>query len=39
MKWVKKLFSKWSRKPVDWETLDYGKPSTAGDDFRKRNEV
>lgn len=24
---------------IAWDNLDYGKPSDAGDEFRKKNEV
>lgn len=40
MNWLKQLFSKlFSRKNSQWDALNYGKPSAAGDDFRKNNEV
>ena len=28
-----------TRKKSPWDGYDYGKPSTAGDDFRKSNDV
>lgn len=41
MSWLQNFFSKLFGKKKDntWETANYGKPSTAGDDFRKNNEV
>lgn len=40
MQWLKQLFARlFSKKSDTWDTADYGKPSTAGDDFRKQNEV
>lgn len=36
--WLERIFGR--RKPeTDWAALNYGKPSTAGDDFRKGNDV
>jgi hypothetical protein len=41
MNWLRKIFSKFfSRdKNPQWDALNYGKPSTAGDDFRKQQDV
>lgn len=40
MKWLRNFFSRlFKRKTSEWDTFNYGKPSTAGDDFRKINEV
>lgn len=40
MQWLKKIFAGiFSKKPTDWASLNYGKPSTAGDEFRKSNDV
>ena len=42
MSWFSNFFSKlFKRKKntTDWASLNFGKPSTAGDDFRKNNEV
>ena len=40
MKALFNFFSRlFSRNKTNWDELDYGKPSTAGDDFRKNNEV
>ena len=41
MNWLRQLFSKlFSKKQTtDWASLDYGKPSTAGDDLRDKNNV
>lgn len=40
MNWLKNFFSKlFGKKDNTWETANYGKPSTASDDFRKTNEV
>jgi hypothetical protein len=42
MQWLRNFFSRlFGRKnATDWDSLDYAnKPSTAGDDFRKNNEV
>ncbi len=40
---MKALFSFFSRlfgrRKTEWNELDYGKPSTAGDDFRRNNDV
>jgi hypothetical protein len=34
-----RLFGKKNPQQVAWDNLDYGKPSTANDEFRKQNEV
>lgn len=40
MQWLKALFAKiFRRKSGMWDSLDYGKPSSAGDDFRRSNDV
>ncbi|MGE0754397.1 MAG: hypothetical protein AB7L92_04480 [Alphaproteobacteria bacterium] len=42
MKWLNDFFARlFGKKKEDkvWEEASYGKPSTAGDDFRKQNEV
>jgi hypothetical protein len=40
MSWLSNLLKKlFGKKDTVWETADYGKPSTEGDDFRKSNEV
>lgn len=44
MNWLRNLLArlfgrKEDKKQVKWDELAYGKPSTAGDDFRKQNEV
>ncbi len=41
MQWLRKLFSNFSRKKkTGWDGLEYTqKSSTAGDDFRERNNV
>lgn len=40
MQWFRQLFARlFKRKPSEWDTADYGKPSNAGDDFRRKNEV
>lgn len=39
MAWLKQLFAAlFKRKTTTWDALNYGKPSTEGDDFRKNNE-
>lgn len=40
MSWLRKLFAGvFSRKNKEWDSLNYGKPSAANDEFRKNNEV
>ena len=40
MKAISQFFARlFGRKKSAWDKLDYGKPSAAGDDFRKNNEV
>ena len=40
MSWFRKIFSKlFSRDKSHWDGLNYGKPSTAGDEFRKQQDV
>jgi hypothetical protein len=39
MEWLKNLFTRKKKKPIDWDSLDYGQQSKAGDDFRKNNEA
>lgn len=41
MKWLSDFFARlFGRKQSkEWDEASYGKPSTAGDDFRKINEV
>jgi hypothetical protein len=39
MAWLRALFSRWRKPKTEWSKLDYGKPSTAGDDFRRMNDV
>lgn len=40
MAWLKQLFAKiLGRAPSRWDSLNYGKPSAAGDDFRRNNDV
>jgi hypothetical protein len=39
-KWLQQLLSRlFSKKSTNWDSLNYGKPSAAGDDFRKNNEA
>jgi hypothetical protein len=40
MQWFRTLLARlFSRKNKRWDSLDYGKPSAAGDDLRDRNNV
>lgn len=40
MNWLKNLLARlFKQKSSSWDKLDYGKPSTAGDDARRMNEV
>jgi hypothetical protein len=47
MQWLRSFFSSLfkpssetaKKEGVDWNNMPYPKPSDAGDDFRKRNEV
>lgn len=40
MNWLRALWARlFSRNVSAWDSLNYGKPSTAGDEFRKNNEV
>lgn len=40
MNWFKTLLSKlFGKKDSKWDEANYGKPSNAGDDFRKINET
>ena len=44
MKSLKEFFARLFGRKTDpkefaWDKQDYGKPSNAGDDFRKQNEV
>jgi hypothetical protein len=37
MQWLRQFFARlFSRKTTNWDTLDYGKPSTTGDDLRDK---
>jgi hypothetical protein len=38
MNWLKNLFANlFGKKSSEWDTANYGKPSTAGDEFRNNN--
>lgn len=37
MSWLKNFFANLFGKKSDWDTANYGKPSTSGDDFRNNN--
>lgn len=39
MAWLRSLFARLFRKKSSWDALDYGKPSTEGEDFRRMNDV
>lgn len=40
MDWFRNLISKlFGRKRTSWDEANYGKPSDAGDDFRRNNEA
>ncbi len=43
MQWLSqllaKLFKREKEKKVAWDTLNYGKPSDSGDEFRDKNNV
>ena len=42
MQWLRNIFNSLFRRKTDttdWASLNYGKPSDAGDQFRKNNEV
>lgn len=37
--WISQLLGKKPAAGTQWDNLNYGKPSTAGDDFRKSQDV
>lgn len=40
MNWLRQLFSRmFKSKSSSWDSLNYGKPSTAGDDAKRMNDV
>lgn len=39
MKKLLALFSRLFKRKSQWDAMNFGKPSTEGDDFRKTNEV